>query len=268
MNVAVASVLSGAAVAAPSIAAAQCEVDPVFAAIDHHRKLYARYCELNLARDKLWGELRDAAKRTPSVALYPKRDGEWSYVEKTEDHYLMRYDREPATTECYLAASIADIERSATGIPKEHREDWLADRIGEFRRQKRAINRLRSKLGYARLEREETKAEAESYAAGQALIETPPQTVAGVIALIRYALEDSCPNYGGGNLMPDGSDPVRLLDTIATALSGQDVASGPFTLAHGSDGRKYLVRPAPARGPLPDLSSSNLIVETGAQLVC
>src|SRR5664280_2909798 len=64
-------VLSLPAIAIPA------QVDPVFAAIENHRRLNAEYSALTLARDELEGRLPEEIHNSvshPRISLYPERE--------------------------------------------------------------------------------------------------------------------------------------------------------------------------------------------------
>src|SRR5450759_4575557 len=74
------AVLAGAA-ALPALSlpalAIPAQVDPVFAAIEEHRRLNAEYSALTLARDELEGRLPEEIHNSgshPRISLYPERE--------------------------------------------------------------------------------------------------------------------------------------------------------------------------------------------------
>jgi hypothetical protein len=215
------SILAGAAclpaLAVPAFAEVAIPTsDPVLAAIERHRRLNKEYCALNREQDELYGRLPDDAGRQPRVAVYPKRDGKAVMVEESDDHLVIRHDHGPVLIGQYhYATTIDEIKRCATSIPKEHREVWLADRIRAFRIDQRAVATARRKAGYTQIVKREEVAGNAEFNAGQKLLATVPATIAGTLALVRYALESL--EAGDGLILGD-DNPSILLRSVAAAL--------------------------------------------------
>jgi len=191
--------------------------DPVLAAIERHRRLNKEYCALNREQDELYGRLPDDAGRQPRVAVYPKRDGKAVMVEESDDHLVIRHDHGPVLIGQYnYATTIDEIKKWATSIPKEHREAWLADRIRAFRVDQRAVAKARRKVGYTQIVKREEAAANAAFDAGQKLLATVPATIAGTIALVRYALESR--ESGDDGLISGDDNPIILLRSVAAAL--------------------------------------------------
>jgi len=191
--------------------------DPVLAAIERHRRLNKEYCALNREQDELYGRLQDDAGRQPRVAVYPKRDGKAVMVEESDDHLVIRHDHGPVLIGQYnYATTIDEIKKWATSIPKEHREAWLADRIRAFRVDQRAVAKARRKVGYTQIVKREEAAANAAFDAGQKLLATVPATIAGTIALVRYALESR--ESGDDGLISGDDNPIILLRSVAAAL--------------------------------------------------
>jgi hypothetical protein len=190
--------------------------DPVLAAIERHRRLNKEYCALNREQDELYWRLPDDGGRQPRVAVYPKRDGKAVMVEKTDDHLVIRHDYGPVLVGQYdYATTIDEIKKWATSIPKEHREAWLADRIRAFRVDQRAVAKAQRKAGYTQMVKREEAASNAELDAGKKLLATVPATIAGTLALVRYALESL---EAGDGLISGGDNPIILLRSVAAAL--------------------------------------------------
>lgn len=220
--VTVASVASAAAIAAPSISpdrpergSADPELandDPVFAAIEAHRRALAELRAIHQAKDESWDKLPDEATRSPCVPLYPRRSKTCETIDQTDDHYTIRMTNGPIVPgEHYTASSIGEIEQNAVMIPEEDREDWTADRIRALRADRRKVARARRKFGYSQLVKRSEMADKTEFAAGRKLIETVPTSSAGVRALYAYAIEVQ------SILLPDDDSKMTLLQTLAKA---------------------------------------------------
>jgi hypothetical protein len=186
--------------------------DPVFAAIEKHRRLNARYLAVLDELNELEEALPDEIKRRPRAALYRGLDGKVTRIEQP-DCTLLRLERGLPTGKMCFANSHAQINEAARDIPKEHRAVWLADRHAALKADKRALREAQKASGLASLQKRFSTAGNAAYKAGEALIGMRPPTIAGTLALVAYAIE--CRD----DLMPDDDDPYILLDSVAMALS-------------------------------------------------
>ena len=186
--------------------------DPVFAAIKNHRRLEARFAAVVGELDELEHGLPKEITRRPRAALYPRREGTATVIERTDDYVIVRSDVGPPTGEMNWAKSHAEVNDAARDIPKEHRAAWLADRHAALKADERALREARKAAGLTRLQNRWRVTGNAAYEAGQALIAMRPATIAGTVALIAYAVE--CRD----DLLPDGNDPYTLLNSVAWAL--------------------------------------------------
>jgi hypothetical protein len=210
---------AAAAIAAPSITEAS--DDPIFHAIANHRRLNEVYSGLTLELCELQDRLPDAAHREPCVALYPERGGKAVMIEKSADHFVIRHDDGPVIAGKYhYANTIRDIERSASDIPEEHREVWLADRIRAFRADKRKVARARRKAGITQLEKRENAASSAEYEARENLTTTVPTTIAGTHALVSYLLE-----IERDGIIEEYGDALKTVQSALAAHVGKAVQS-------------------------------------------
>ncbi len=187
--------------------------DPVFAAIEKHRRLEARYRAVVHELGKLEEGLPKEFTRAPHVALYPELDSKATSEKFADGGVVIRLEKGVPTGKMCFANSHAQINEAARDIPKEHRAAWLADRHAALKADERALREAQKASGLARLQKRFSTAGNAAYKAGEALIGMRPATIAGTLALVAYAIE--CRD----DLMPDGDDPYILLNSVAMALS-------------------------------------------------
>ncbi|MGD0332442.1 MAG: hypothetical protein ABSA90_04205 [Xanthobacteraceae bacterium] len=187
--------------------------DPVFAAIEKHRRLEARYRAAVNELGELEEGLPKEITRAPHVALYPELDSKATCEKVADGGIVIQLKKGVPTGKMHWAKSHAEVNENAREIPKEHRAAWLADRHAALKADERALREAQKAAGLARLQKRFSTAGNAAYAAGQALIAMRPATIAGTVALVAYAIE--C----GDDLMPDGDDHWALLDSVAMALS-------------------------------------------------
>ena len=187
--------------------------DPVFAAIEKHRRLEARYRAVVHELGKLEEGLPKEITRAPHVALYPELDSKATSEKFADGGIVIRLEKGVPTGKMVFANSHAQINEAARDIPKEHRAAWLADRHAALKADERALREAKKAAGLAKLQKRFSTAGNAAYKAGEALIGMRPATIAGTLALVAYAIE--CRD----DLMPDGDDPYILLNSVAMALS-------------------------------------------------
>ena len=227
------AVLAGFAVAAPAMVLAlptpafpkadSPPPDPIFALIEKHRRLQADAIALNAALVELEETLPDDVMREPRVATNPQRDGKATVIKRTDDYIVIRHEFFGLTGKLHYVNSLTQLFQSVRDIPEDHHDAWLADREAAFKRDRRALRRRQRKAGLPQLRDRSAAARDEAYLAGQELLSTPPTTLAGVIALLRYCVE--CHETTDDVVGPDGDDPYRLLASIDTALQSIAVQS-------------------------------------------
>jgi len=187
--------------------------DPVFAAIEKHRRLEARYRAVVNELGELEEGLPKEITRAPHVALYPELDSKATSEKFADGGVVIRLEKGVPTGKMHFANSHAQINEAARDIPKEHRAVWLADRHAALKADKRALREAQKASGLASLQKRFSTAGNAAYKAGEALIGMRPATITGTLALVAYAIE--CRD----DLMPDDNDPYTLLDSIAWALA-------------------------------------------------
>jgi len=193
--------------------------DPIFAAIDDHRQLNARYLTTLRELDELEERLPEEITRDPHVALYPELDGKAEITERSADHIIIRHETGSPTGKMHWAKSHAEITAAAQNIPGEHRAAWLADRHAALKADERATRKARKAAGLTRLQNRSRVSGNAAYEAGQALIAMRPATIAGTLALVAYAIESRERDESG--FMCDEDDPYILLNSVAQALASQ-----------------------------------------------
>jgi hypothetical protein len=216
-----------AAAIMPTAALAVDGPDPVFAAIEKHRRLNAEYSALGFARDELEGRLPEEIHNSgshPRISLYPERELTTTMTEEAGGDVNIFRAEYGATIagKFYYATTAKEIEIAAGSIPKEHRAAWIADRRGELAREKVRIRKLQISSGYKEAKRREFAAANAEYGAAQKLLATAPATLAGVHALISYAVT-SYNNDAASTLIPDGADAITLLETVAKAVAAHSI---------------------------------------------
>jgi hypothetical protein len=209
------AILAGAAnlpaLSMPAIAA-----DPVFAAIENHRQAYEKWIAALEEVEKL---NRPYAERQPRIPLYPER--ELISSSENDGETMIHKARCGGTTGKYhYATNAQEIERASREIPKEDRDAWIADRRRALAQEKSRIRWLMMESGESERVRQEVSAGNMEYELSQQLLATQPTTLAGCKALIDYVLKYNSGEggYWGNELMPDGSDPVMLLQTLSAAI--------------------------------------------------
>ncbi len=212
---AICGLASTAVVALPAIGA---EDDPIHELIEDHRRLNAESVAVAIAVDELEERLSEDVMRQPRVATMPISRGKFARIEETDDYTILRHDKGERTGEYFYAVSIRDIERQSESIPEADRAAWMTNRIAAFRADVREQRAKQRACGYARLLDQRMAASEAAYAAGQNLLASAPVTVAGAIALMRYAIE------AGENLMSEGDDAYTLLRSLVTSLEQGSVA--------------------------------------------
>lgn len=188
--------------------------DPIFVAIEKHRRLEARFAAVVGELDELEQRLPKEVTRKPRVALYPKLDCK-ATCERFADHTLLRIEKGAPTEEMHWATRHAEVNDNALEIPKEHRAAWLADRHAALKADERALREARKAAGLTRLEKRWRTAINAADQAAQALIAMRPATIAGTLALVAHAIE-----YRDA-LIRDEDDHYILLDSVAWALGSQ-----------------------------------------------
>lgn len=221
MQTAVASVVLPIVAASPALAVAAAAPgdqapDPIFALIEHHRKLQAEAMALDSACNELEETLPDELTGLPrGVPTVIGRDFETAYNVEPDGREVFTMSPRPAG-QCNWAVNAHQIRKDSEAIPEEHREDWIADRLGALRRAQRKLRRAQNKAGLTRARALRMNAIDAEYAAARALIQTVPTTPAGVAALARYVVD--C-HQTTTDVTPDEHDHYDLLATIAVAAS-------------------------------------------------
>ena len=187
--------------------------DPVFAAIEKHRRLEARFAAVVNELDELEQKLPKEITRDPNVALYPALDSKATSEKFADGGIVIRLEKGVPTGKMRCAKSHAEVTEAARDIPKEHRAAWLADRHAALTADERALRKARKAAGLARLQNHWRITGNAAYEAGQSLIAMRPATIAGTLELVAYAI--GCRD----DLMPDDEDHYTLLDSIAWALA-------------------------------------------------
>jgi hypothetical protein len=198
-------------------AAATAAADPVFAAIEAHRKAVALVSEASEAPCKMSG-----GPGTAKVCVGYRRDLKFIENRKDEQGRLITiWDRSDEMKPVY-AYDTGDIERN---VPEEIKDDdaqraaWIKSKLAEFRKEQRRLERnfARTKLG--KLQAIQYAAMDRAAEAGIALAETRPTTIGGAIALLSYFAEVE--GLGDDSSFPQlEDDPIsaRVARTVAAAL--------------------------------------------------
>ena len=173
--------------ASTAIALSPTTIDPVFAAIEKHRRLQAETSRLIAARTKLEEHLPEEVTRGPRVATTPERDCTVTYIERTENYEIIRCERAPATTKCHYCTELSDLRSDAKQIPVEHRKAWFADREAAFKRDAQAQRAAQKASGLFQAKAREAKAFQGEIKATEELYATMPTSIAGIAALAHYA---------------------------------------------------------------------------------
>ena len=208
----IAALASAAPAASPVEARASRISDPVFAAIEKHRQLHARFAAVVSELDELEHGLPKEITRDPRVALCPELDGKATSEKFADGVVVIRLEAGTPTGNMRWAKSHAEVTEAAREIPEEHRAAWLADRHAALKADERAIREARKAAGLTRLQRRWQTVGNAAYKAGQALIAMRPTTIAGTLALVAYAIE------AGDDLTHDAEDHYALLNSVAWAL--------------------------------------------------
>jgi len=225
------AVLAGAA-ALPALSlpaiAIPAQVDPVFAAIENHRRLNAEYSALTLAHDELEGRLPEEIHNSvshPRISLYPERELTTTMTtEAGGDVNIFRAEHGATTGKFYYATTAKEIEIAAGSIPKEHRAAWIVDRRGALAREKARIRKLQISSGYQKLSRRWFSSLDAEYNAAQKLLATAPATLTGVQALISYVVASYDNETAHSAVMPDGgADAITLLKTVSKAVAAHTI---------------------------------------------
>lgn len=186
--------------------------DPMFAAVDNHRAACELTNELACALDE-FAFPEGARFNEPKIMLYPWSRMTCTYRDETEFGYTMRVEKQFLPGQYLYVGAQEEIRKGAAHIPEEHRADWLLNRLGELRREKARIRRIRKACGYADLECRRDAAEAAEHDAREVLLKTIPTTAAGAAALTEYVA-------GAVNrFMLNDDDLVTLMSNITKGLS-------------------------------------------------
>jgi hypothetical protein len=169
--------IAGAAVAAAT--------DPIFAAIEAHKRAWAVFEEAVEVRDKLHASTPKDVRRQPRVEVGPVRELISSHETLEDGTFVFRSRNGEPTGEMYYAYSLPDIERNVPRkLSKAEQRRWIALRHQELKADMRAQFKKRKAAGLqAAMEREREMSEIESQAA-QALATTVPTTMAGLRSLM------------------------------------------------------------------------------------
>jgi len=194
------------------------DIDPIYAAIEKHRRLTAESEAICLEAEKIESELPHGVLDMPCVPTFPIRGGKFELIEKTEDYQTLRYQLNDLTGEMDHAHSIADLRKEAKTIPAKHRSAWFADRSAALKREQDRIDKILNESGYTAISERRSSLDVAEYNAGQELITTRPTTLEGIAALAIYVSECTSADY---SLMPDGDDRKIVLQNIAAALRAQ-----------------------------------------------
>jgi hypothetical protein len=96
--------------------------DPIFAAIEEHRRLNAKYDALCEELEEAEARLPDIATQPPRVALYRSRSIMTHMVQQTPDCMVLRQEYGPPTGEMYWATTRREIQINAQ--PDCRAVDW------------------------------------------------------------------------------------------------------------------------------------------------
>ncbi len=127
--------------------------DPVFAAIEKHRRLEARYRAGVYELGELEEGLPKEITRAPHVALYPELDSKATSEKFADGGVVIRLEKGVPTGKMCFANSHAQINEAARDMPKEHRAAWLADRHAALKADERALREAQKAAGLARLQK-------------------------------------------------------------------------------------------------------------------
>jgi hypothetical protein len=195
----VASAAALPALAVPAVVSAAVEHDPIYAAIEVHRKALAVWSATLKASDGVNGPpaarvyLRDMAVRD-----YSMEDGD-------DGVFTVRW-RPTGKVEPIYAQSGADIERSAPrNLSKEEKDAWVAQKINELRSEQQRLNDEFDKTSEGKLWTTCNNAASEEDEAQYVLFDTTATTLQGLLGLIAYIrssdyLSEQLDANGGGRL--------------------------------------------------------------------
>lgn len=190
--------------------------DPIFAAIENHRKLTTAEDVARMALTDFEDTLPPELTREPRCVVGEARELHTQMEKEADGTMVFRSKNGEPTGEFYYATTHEDIERNAPRGDSPQawsvRNAWIGDRLTELGEDGDRLRAARAAAGITPYENAYSAAMNAQYEAAQELLGTEPTTIAGIIALIRYFIEDS------DGLMPDGSDPLALLENCADAL--------------------------------------------------
>ena len=172
--------------------------DLIFAAIEAHRVAWRALAQ---AVDPSEVEDDTAQDDPPSVFLYDHEEIDFT-TEKRPDGTLI-FVGAPSGTVCPVyAKSHDDIARNAiralrgrSDLTEEARAAWIAEKKAELEAATSTWREARSHTAVGRAEAEESRCNDAVDQAEMGLINVIPTTVAGIVALLRYAVEfEACGN--------------------------------------------------------------------------
>ena len=196
------AITTGAAIAAPV------DDDPIFAAIEAHRRAYRAFAEAVTAADLL-----DAGRPDARIVIGTCKAGEWTRTDHDDGRVTLSWIPTDEETPLY-AKYPDDIERS---VPKTldgtAREAWIAARTAELEKEQERLDEEyeqteRGKLDVARDEANDLERERL-----WDLIWTGPTTLAGIAALKAYVRKS-----GRSELVPEEDWSAALDWTIEKAV--------------------------------------------------
>ena len=212
-----AAVVPAAAVAAPSLAPRVTpELDPVFAAIDKHRVLEQEFIDAVTSENALEETLPKAALRDPRVR-YGRFLGRGRSRNPLLPWHLYSHEDIDANIDQLTAIQKTRVvEKGSFSYLEKHRADLhrAFDRDATRQKQKQDAT------GWTAAQKRREAASDVADTAAMALAETPPTTIAGVAALLRYAH-----GYAkAGNQWPDVVEEDHLMNQGWTILMHRTVA--------------------------------------------
>jgi hypothetical protein len=170
-----------AAATLPSAAIAALQSDPIFAAIEAHRRAHSKYELATIAAD-VEGE---GAPRAHVIVAY-SNDGEFAQSE-TDGHGGFTVTWKPNGKRSPVYADANQIEGAAPrDLQDDGRKAWIAERCAELKKEE-----MRIAKAYARTKRGKLEAAMDKAYDGERgrmwdLIWTKPTTIAGLCALLEY----------------------------------------------------------------------------------
>jgi hypothetical protein len=195
----VASAAALPALAVPAVVSAAIEPDPIFAAIEVHRKALAAWSETLKASDGVDGP--------PAARIYLRDMAvmDYSIEDRDDGGFTVRW-QPTGKVEPIYAQSEAEIKRGAPpNLSKEKRDAWVAQKINELRSEQQRLNDEFDKTSESNLLTTCNSAAGEEDEAQYALFDTTATTLQGLLALIAYIrssdyLSEQLDANGGGRL--------------------------------------------------------------------